>query len=30
MTKHNEELRSRRYWEKWAKDNGWTVEEVKI
>ena len=29
MTKHNEELRSRRYWEKWAKDNGWTVEEVK-
>ena len=30
MTKHNEELRSRRYWEKWAKDNGWTVEEVKL
>ena len=29
MTKHNEELRSRRYWERWAKDNGWTVEEVK-
>ena len=26
MTKHNEELRSRRYWERWAKDNGWTAE----
>ena len=26
MTKYNEELRSRRYWERWAKDNGWTAE----
>ena len=30
MTKHNEELRSRRYWERWAKEHGWTVEEVKL
>ena len=29
MTKHNEELRSRRYWERWAKEHGWTVGEVK-
>ena len=29
MTKHNEELRSRRYWERWAKANGWTADEVK-
>ena len=29
MTKYNEELRSRRYWERWAKDNGWTADEVK-
>ena len=30
MTKHNEELRCRRYWERWAKEHGWTVEEVKL
>ena len=29
MTKHNDERRRANYWERWAKDNGWTVEEVK-
>ena len=29
MTKYNEELRSRKYWERWAKANGWTADEVK-
>ena len=28
MVNRNEELRSRRYWERWAKDNGWTAGEV--
>lgn len=29
ITRYNDELRSRKYWERWARDHGWTTEEVK-
>ena len=28
IANHGEELRSRRYWERWAKRHGWTSDEV--